>query len=196
MLLLRSRVKSGIWSLLASPRTIFKASAFSLASCPCRKKCCLRGFFWRTSGPSHPHRQTGCANHFAVIAALSRRLAQAARMASDRGVAGRFSDFSLVVVIPPLKYPEISRHKILGHTGVPIKPSACHPARPGRSATARLVFLNLRCEIGIQQGASLPLKPPTLLTFPRHSLPIGSWQSPNRGVASPIARPGGTLEQW
>ena len=91
------------WNLfigwVASPRTILRANAFSLASCPCRKQCCLRGFFWRTSGPSHPHRQTESAKYCAVFAALSRRLAQAARMASERGVAGRFSRFSDSLVV-------------------------------------------------------------------------------------------------
>jgi hypothetical protein len=38
------------------------------------------------------------------------RLAHAARIASERGLAGAFSDFSLV--IPPLKTLEIWPHKI------------------------------------------------------------------------------------
>jgi hypothetical protein len=41
-------------------------------------------------------------------------VAQAARIASEREVAGRFSfsDSSVVVVIPPLENPKIFGHKI------------------------------------------------------------------------------------
>jgi hypothetical protein len=51
------------------------------------------------------------------MAALARRLSQAFRIASDRGVVGCFSlsGFSVVVVvIPPLKITKIFGHKIMG----------------------------------------------------------------------------------
>ena len=107
MLLLRSRVKSGIWSLLASPRTILRANAFSLASCPCRKQCCFLVFLIRASGPWQPQRQAGWANHAKASFLLARCLSQALCTASDRSDF-RASGFSVAIL--PLETPRIRRH--------------------------------------------------------------------------------------
>ena len=126
MQLRRFLVCSGISSALASPRTTLTARLFSRASCPCRKKCCRRGFLIWASGPPQPQRQTGCANHSASIAALAPRLIQARRIASERGETARVAVSCGIIL--PLKTAEILAHKMAelaeskcGRDGVSIK---------------------------------------------------------------------------
>src|ERR1019366_7576610 len=113
-----ARAACGISSRFASPRLIFRSRDFRAASWPRLNELWCSGFLATASRAEQPQQQTGCESHSAPMAALSRRLAQAARMASERGVAGRFSfsDSSVVVVvIPQLKITEILGHKIMGY---------------------------------------------------------------------------------
>src|ERR1035437_2970155 len=109
------RAACGMSSRLASPRLIFRSRDFRAESWPGLKDLCFSGFLATPSRAEQPQQQTWCESHSAPMAALARRLAQAARIASERGVAGRFSfsGFSVVVeVIPPLKNAKVFRHKI------------------------------------------------------------------------------------
>src|ERR1019366_3948189 len=109
-----ARVAWGMSSLFASPRLILRSRDFRAESCPGLKDLCCSGFLATSSRAPQPQQQVGWASHSAPTPALARRVAQAFRIASERGVAGRFS-FSgslVVVVIFPLKIPKIFRHKI------------------------------------------------------------------------------------
>src|ERR1035441_8472623 len=112
-----ARAACGMSSRFASPRLILRSRDFRAASCPGLNELCFSGFLATSSRAPQPQQQTGCASHSAPMAALARLFSQAFRIASLRGVAGRFSfsDSSVVVVIPPLKIPKISRHKIMGY---------------------------------------------------------------------------------
>src|ERR1039457_35206 len=112
-----ARAACGMSSRFASPRLIFRSRDFKAESCPGLNELWRSGFLATSSRAEQPQQHTGCASHSASTPAVARRLAQAARIASLRGVAGRFSfsDSSVVVVIPPLKIPKISRHKIMGY---------------------------------------------------------------------------------
>src|ERR1035441_2000190 len=109
-----ARAACGMSSLFASPRLIFCSKDFRALSCPGLNELWRSGFLATSSRAEQPQQQTGCASHSAPTPALARRVAQAARIASEREVAGRFSfsDSSVVVVIPPLKNPKIFGHKI------------------------------------------------------------------------------------
>src|ERR1039457_4408863 len=90
-----ARAACGMSSLFASPRLIFRSWDFRAESCPGLNDFWRSGFLATSSWAEQPQQQTGCANHSASTPALARRLAQAARMASDREVAvGRFSEIS------------------------------------------------------------------------------------------------------
>ena len=99
MLLESLLVSSGISSALASPRTTLRARLFKRISCRCRKKCCWRASFRRTRGPSQPQRHLGDPKYSARIPALGRILSQDSRMASFRGVVGRASEFSIILLL-------------------------------------------------------------------------------------------------
>src|SRR5665647_961303 len=110
-----ARAACGISSLFTSPRLILRSKDFKAESCPGLNELWRSGFLATSSRARQPQQQTGCESHSAPMAALSRRLAQAARIASERGVAGRFSfsGFSVVVeVIHTLKNAKVFRHKI------------------------------------------------------------------------------------
>src|ERR1035441_71861 len=108
------RAACGMSSRFASPRLILRNRDFRAASWPGLNELWCSGFLATASRARQPQQHTGCASHSASTPALARRLAQAARIASEREVAGRFSfsEFSVVVVIPPLKNPKIFGHKI------------------------------------------------------------------------------------
>src|ERR1035437_6372971 len=109
-----ARAAWGMSSCFASPRLIFRSRDFRALSCPGLNELWRSGFLATSSRAEQPQQHTGCASHSASTPALARLLAQAFRIASERGVAGRFSfsDSSVVVVIPPLKNPKIFGHKI------------------------------------------------------------------------------------
>src|ERR1017187_7352914 len=112
-----ARAACGMSSPLASPRLILRSKDFRAESWPGLNELWRSGFLATSSRAEQPQQQTGCASHSAPTPALARRVAQAARIASEREVAGRFSfsDSSVVVVIPPLKNPKIFGHKIMGY---------------------------------------------------------------------------------
>src|ERR1035437_6580739 len=109
-----ARAACGMSSRFASPRVIFRSNDFKAESWPGLNELWCSGFLAPSSRAEQPQQQTGCESHSAPMAALSRRLAQAARIASLRGVVGclSLSGFSVVVVIPPLENAKIFRHKI------------------------------------------------------------------------------------
>src|ERR1035437_6554109 len=110
-----ARAACGMSSRFASPRLIFRSRDFKAASWPGLNELWCSGFLATPSRAPQPQQQTGWASHSTSIVALARRLAQAARIASERGVAGRFSlsGFSVVVEVnPPLKNAKVFRHKI------------------------------------------------------------------------------------
>src|ERR1035437_4962806 len=109
-----ARAACGISSRFASPRLIFRSRDFRAAPWPGLNELWCSGFLATASRAEQPQQHSGCASHSAPVTALARLLSQAFRIASLRGVAGRFSlsGFSAVVVIPPLKYSEIFGHKI------------------------------------------------------------------------------------
>src|SRR5664280_1661354 len=98
-----ARAACGMSSLFASPRLIFRSKDFRAESWPGLKDLWCSGFLATCSRAEQPQQQTGCESHSAPMAALARRLAQAARIASERGVAGRFSfsGFAVVVEVIP-----------------------------------------------------------------------------------------------
>src|ERR1035437_4657527 len=100
-----ARAACGISSRLASPRLTFRNRYFGAASAPGLNDLWCSGFFARPSRAEQPQQQTGCASHSASIVALARLFSHAFRIASLRGVAGRFSfsDCWVVVVIPSIK---------------------------------------------------------------------------------------------
>src|ERR1035441_4423697 len=109
-----ARAACGMSSRFASPRMIFRSKDFRAESWPGLKNLWFSGFLATSSRAEHPQQQRGCASHSASTPAVARRLAQAARIASEREVVGcfSFSDSSVVVVIPPLKNPKLFGHKI------------------------------------------------------------------------------------
>src|ERR1035437_4109161 len=110
-----ARAACGMSSRFASPRLIFRSRDFKAESWPGLNELWCSGFLATSSRAEQPQQHTGCESHSAPMEARSRRLAPAGRMASDRGVVGRFSfsGFSVVVeVIPPLKNAKVFRHKI------------------------------------------------------------------------------------
>src|ERR1035441_3197776 len=110
-----ARAACGMSSRFASPRLILRKRDFRAASWPGLNELWCSGSLATSSRAEQPQQQTGCESHSACVAALARLLSQAFRIASDRGVAGRFSfsDSSVVVVvIPQLKITEILGHKI------------------------------------------------------------------------------------
>src|ERR1035437_4778301 len=110
-----ARAACGMSSRFASPRLIFRSRDFKAESCPGLNELWRSGFLATPSRAPQPQQQTGWASHSTSIVALARRLVQAFRIASLRGVDGCFSlsGFSGVVeVILPLKYLEIFGHKI------------------------------------------------------------------------------------
>ena len=112
-----ARAAWGMSSLFASPRLTFRNRDFRAESCPGLNDLWRSGFLATSSRAEQPQQQTGWASHSASTPALARRLAQAARIDSEREVAGRFSfsGSSVVVVIPPLKTSKIFEHKIIGY---------------------------------------------------------------------------------
>src|ERR1035437_836521 len=96
-----ARAACGMASGFASPRLILRRRDFRAASWPGLNELWCSGFLATSSRAEQPQQQTGCTSHSAPVAALPRRLAQAARIASERGVAGRFSfsGFSVVVEV-------------------------------------------------------------------------------------------------
>src|ERR1035441_4546365 len=89
-----ARAAWGMSSLFASPRLILRSRDFKAESCPGLKDLCCSGFLATSSRAPQPQQQTGWASQSAPTPALARRLAQAARIASERDVAGRFSEIS------------------------------------------------------------------------------------------------------
>src|ERR1019366_9505843 len=130
-----ARAACGMSSRFASPRLIFRSKDFRAESWPGLNELWCSGFLATSSRAPQPQQQTGCASHSAPVAALARRLAQAARIASERGVAGRFSfsGFSVVVeVIPPLKNAKVFRHKITWGTCVTVGETASQMGNLGK----------------------------------------------------------------
>src|ERR1035441_2725071 len=109
-----ARAACGMSSRFASPRLTLRNRDFRAESCPGLNDFWCSGVLATSSRARQPQQHTGGSHHSASIVALARRLAQAARMASDRGVAERFwfSTSSVVVVIFPLKTAKLFRHKI------------------------------------------------------------------------------------
>src|ERR1019366_4184065 len=89
-----ARAACGMSSGFASPRLTFRNRDFRAASWPGLNELWRSGFLATSSRAPQPQQQSGCASQSASAPALARRLAQAARMASDREVAGRFSEIS------------------------------------------------------------------------------------------------------
>src|ERR1035441_10560669 len=96
-----ARAACGMSSRFASPRLIFRSRDFKAESCPGLNELWCSGVLATSSRAEQPQQQTGCASHSASTPAVARRLAQAARIASEREVVGcfSFSDSSVVVVI-------------------------------------------------------------------------------------------------
>src|ERR1035441_3214279 len=107
-----ARAAWGMSSLFASPRLTFRNRDFRAESCPGLNDLWRSGFLATSSRAPQPQQQVGWASQSASTPALARRLAQAARIDSEREVAGRFSfsGSSVVVVIPPLKTSKIFEH--------------------------------------------------------------------------------------
>src|ERR1035437_7588859 len=109
-----ARAACGMSSRFASPRLILRRRDFRAASWPGLNELWCSGFLATSSRAEHPQQHTGFASHSTPLAALARLFSQAFLIASLRGVVGCFSlsGFSVVVVIPPLKYSELFGHKI------------------------------------------------------------------------------------
>src|SRR5665647_3625343 len=89
-----ARAACGMSSRFASPRLIFRSRDFKAESCPGLNELWRSGFLATSSRAPQPQQQTGWASHSTSIVALAHRLVQAFRIASERGVAGRFSAIS------------------------------------------------------------------------------------------------------
>src|ERR1035437_5454976 len=107
-----ARAACGMSSRFASPRLILRSRDFRAASWPGLNELWFSGFLATSSRARHPQQHSGCASDSFSKAAVARLFSQAARIASDREAAGRFSFSDCSVVILPLKYSEIFGHKI------------------------------------------------------------------------------------
>src|ERR1035437_293335 len=85
------RAACGMSSRLASPRLIFRSRDFRAASWPGLNELWCSGFLATSSRAPQPQQHSGCASDSFSKAAVARLFSQAARIASDRDVAGRFS---------------------------------------------------------------------------------------------------------
>src|ERR1035437_9826823 len=107
-----ARAACGMSSRFASPRLILRSKDFRAESWPGLKYLWCSWFLATSSRAPQPQQHSGCASDSFSKAAVARLFSQAFRIASLRGVAGRFSFSDCSVVILPLKTAKIFGHKI------------------------------------------------------------------------------------